>query len=232
MRLRHDPPWLEMDLGAEMPVLSFAPHRPGLVRADRVLWREVRDADLTEAFDAHSALAGWLAERGAVDAVCFLTSRDLGAHVVERVEVGGVRAEAVATVGLGNAERIGTRVAGSGECAGHGTINVAARLSLPLSAPALIEALTLAAEARTCAVQEAGHRLPTGPATGTGTDCLAVAAPAGRERHAGKHTAAGEALGRAVHRAVLRGARDWMAEVGGGGQGGPPRVGTDARHLG
>jgi adenosylcobinamide amidohydrolase len=202
-----------MDLGAEMPVLSFAPHRPGLVRARRVLWREVRDADLSEAVDPIHMLARWLRDRDAADAVCFLTSRGLGAHVVERAEAGGVAAVALATVGLSNAERIGARE--PVPPGGAGTINVAVRLSCRLGAPALIEAMTLAAEARTCAVIEAGPELGPGRATGTGTDCLAVAAPGGEVRHAGKHTAAGEALGRAVYRAVLRGTRDWMAEQGG-----------------
>jgi hypothetical protein len=33
-------------------MLSWAPHNPGFVTTDRVIWREVRDADLTEDFDA------------------------------------------------------------------------------------------------------------------------------------------------------------------------------------
>nr|WP_089268327.1 adenosylcobinamide amidohydrolase [Jannaschia aquimarina] len=201
-----------MDLGQEMRVLSFAPHRPGFVTASRILWREVRDADLPEDFDAYAALKGWLRARQAADSVCFLTSRSLDAHRVARAEVEGVRADAVATVGLSNAERIGTRRLAM---ASVGTINLAVRLSLPLASEALIEALTLAAEARTLAVLEAGLDLPGGPATGTGTDCIAVAAPEGSCRHAGKHTAAGEALGQAVLRAVRAGVSRWMEETGG-----------------
>jgi adenosylcobinamide amidohydrolase len=209
-----DAPWLEMGLGAEMPVLSFAPHRPGLVRARRILWREVRDADLTEAFDAYAALAAWLRARGADDAVCFLTSRALSAYETAEAEVEGVRALAVATVGLSNAERIGTR---RFVAPGVGTINLAVRLSEPLAEQGLIEALSLAAEARTLAVLEAGPDLPAGRATGTGTDCIAVAAPMGACRHAGKHTAAGEALGRAAHAALRAGVARWMDEVRRGG---------------
>lgn len=44
-------PWLDFDLGAEMPVLSFTLNRPGFVTARRILWREVRNADLTPDLD-------------------------------------------------------------------------------------------------------------------------------------------------------------------------------------
>jgi adenosylcobinamide amidohydrolase len=212
VRPRHEAPWLDWDLGREMQVLSFAPHRPGLVRARRILWREVRDADLPREADALAMLAGWVADRGGARAVCFLTSRALDAHVLQRATVEGVTAEAVATVGLSNAERIGTRA--SAGAPGVGTINLALRLDLPLAPAGLIEALSLVAEARTAAVLEGGPTLPSGRATGTGTDCIAVAAPEGRAAYAGKHTAAGEALGRAAYRAVRAGVAAWMAGPG------------------
>ncbi|NVK59782.1 MAG: adenosylcobinamide amidohydrolase, partial [Rhodobacteraceae bacterium] len=58
-------PWLDFDLGAEMPVLSFAPHRGGFARARRILWREVRNEDLAEDFDALRWLGTELAGRDA-----------------------------------------------------------------------------------------------------------------------------------------------------------------------
>lgn len=205
-------PWLEFDLGAEMEVLSFAPYRPGPVRARRILWREVRDADLPEGLDAIDWLAGEMAARGAGDGVAMLTSRRIDAYETSEVTVEGITALAVATVGLSNAERIGTRLVRPS--AHWGTINVALRLDAGLSPAALIEVLTLAAEARTAAVIEAGLDLPSGRATGTGTDCIAVAAPAGEALFAGKHTAIGEAAGRAVHEVVAKGARAWLAGPG------------------
>jgi hypothetical protein len=69
-----DRPWLTLDLGTEMPVLSWAVNAPGLVTARRILWREVRNADLPEDLDVESWLAQQLAARDAQDAVCFLTS--------------------------------------------------------------------------------------------------------------------------------------------------------------
>ncbi|MEO1272728.1 MAG: adenosylcobinamide amidohydrolase, partial [Myxococcota bacterium] len=48
--------------------------------------------------------------------------------------------------------------------------------------------------------------------TGTGTDCIVLAAPPGHAVYAGLHTAVGEAVGRAVYDAVAAGVRGWMAE--------------------
>ena len=55
-----------------------------------------------------------------------------------------------------------------------------------------------------------GAKLPTGIATGTGTDCVAVAARAGDNAYAGLHTEIGEAVGRATYDAVLAGATEWQ----------------------
>jgi len=204
-----DRPWLGFDLGAEMRVLSWAVHRPGLVTARRILWREVRDADLPDGLDAAHWLAGELARRGASDAVAFLTSRDVGSFTRVRAVAGGIAAQAVATVGLSNAERIGHRLAPTGR--DWGTVNIALRLDAGLTEVALLELTSIATQARTAAVIDAGLWLDTGPATGTGTDCIAVAAPAGAIAFAGLHTDAGEAAGRAVYDAVLEGARAWLA---------------------
>ncbi|MBC7132480.1 MAG: adenosylcobinamide amidohydrolase [Roseovarius sp.] len=206
--LCHDAPWLCLDLGAEMPVLSWALNRPGLVRARRILWREVRNADLPEDLDAAAWLDAQLAARGATDAVCFLTSCDLSRACEAVAEVAGIRARAIATVGLSNAESVGTRLPAAPRA--WGTINIAVTLSEGLSEGARIEALSIVAEARTAALLASGLRLPTGPVTGTGTDCIAVAAPAGTARHAGLHTAPGEALGRAVLDAMTRGIALWQ----------------------
>jgi adenosylcobinamide amidohydrolase len=50
--------------------------------------------------------------------------------------------------------------------------------------------------------------------TGTGTDCIAIAAPFGEDPlpYAGKHTAIGEAIGACVHRAVADGISDWLID--------------------
>lgn len=201
-------PWLLAHLPRAMRVLSWAPHRPGFVQARAVAWREVRNADLTPGFDAESWLAGQVAAAGMAGAVAMLTSRDIGTHRLACAVVEGVRATCLATVGLSNAESVGRRR--PYHTAEFGTINLCVALDAGLTEAAHLEALAIAVEARTAAVMEAGLDLPTGRATGTGTDCAALACDAGATRYAGMHTAVGEAVGAAVREAIAAAAAEWM----------------------
>ena len=212
MTLRLDPPWLVMPLGAPHRVLSWCLTRPGYVTADHILWREVRNADLAEGFDVTRWLSQEMVRYGLPEAVTLLTSRNLAAFEVHESTVEDVTARCVATVGLSNAERIGFRVDRSGK--DWGTINIAVQVSQPLSDAGLLETLSLATQARTAAVIETQHALSTGIATGTGTDCIAIAGPlGGNTDFAGLHTATGEAVGQAVYTAVRQGADVWMRSV-------------------
>nr|WP_319247434.1 adenosylcobinamide amidohydrolase [uncultured Celeribacter sp.] len=210
--LRLDAPWLEFDLGAEMQVLSWTLLHPGFVRARRILWREVRNADLSEEFDVAPWLQGELASRGAADAVTFLTSRDIRFFDEAHVQLGDCAVQAVATVGLSNAERVGCRLERVWQ--DWGTINIAVRVTQGLSEAAFLEVMSIAVEARTAAIMDAGLDLSVGRATGTGTDCVAIAAPSGETVFAGLHTELGEAVGQAVYTAVARGASVWMRSIG------------------
>ncbi len=107
---------------------------------------------------------------------------------------------AVATAGYSNAVRVGER-------AGHdstrvGTINLLVWVSKSVALPTLLEILQIAVEARTLAVldQKVKSRATGKPATGTGTDCIAIACPVGKPSrvYAGKHTVLAELTGRAV----------------------------------
>ncbi|WP_333831398.1 adenosylcobinamide amidohydrolase [Pararhodobacter sp.] len=213
-------PWLEYDLGAPHQVLSWSVNRPGYQTARRILWREIRNADLPPGLDVGAWLARELAARGSEDAICLLTSRRIDRHVLREATENAVTAQALATVGLSNAERVGHRMDRTDRdwnCelgAAYGTINIAVKLNHPLSQTGLLEALSIATQARTAAIMDAGHRLPSGTATGTGTDCIAMAAPEGADDYAGLHTDTGIALGRAVYDAVLQGAQDWTGTIG------------------
>lgn len=205
---------LVVRLGAPHAVLSWAIVNGGRRTATEVVWHEVRDDELRPPVDPVALLRERLAGAGVPGAVGLLTSRSLSARVVARRSVEGLTARCVATVGLGNALRAGDP---PGPAARLGTVNVLCRLSAPLSEEALVEALAIAAEARTLAILEASipSRRTGLPATGTGTDCIVIAAPEredGRLRFAGKHTAAGHVIGAAVHAAVARGAAAWRAE--------------------
>ena len=205
-------PWLSFALEREMQVLSWAINQPGFVMARRIVWREVRNADLPKERDVAAWLAQELEAQKMQDAVAFLTSRDVSRFTDQSAKAGRTTARCIATVGLSNAERVGMRV--NRQAQDRGTINIAVRLNTGLSRTALIEALSIATQARTAAVIDEGVPLPRGLATGTGTDCIAVAAPVGPGDYAGLHTDVGEALGAAVYRATLQGVTEWKSDSG------------------
>lgn len=200
-----DRPWLVARLARPMRILSHAPHAPGYVTTDCVVWREVRNADLTPEFDVERWFAGQMARFPG--AVGMMTSCDIGTHDREAALVEGIAAEAVVTLGLANAEAVGARL--PWHSADYGTINLLVATDAALSRAAQLEALAIAVQARTAALLDLDLPLATGRATGTGTDCVALACPPGQGRYAGLHTATGEAVGAAVRRVVSRAAADW-----------------------
>lgn len=211
-QLRLDSPWLDMRFAAPRRVLSWALNRPGYVDAPGILWREVRNADLAPDFDVETWLGEEVRARDAADMPCFLTSRDVGKFVETQRVVDGVHAQAVVTLGLSNAERVGRRMVYDGD--NWGTINIAVECSLPMSDAALLETISIIAQARTAALLEHGPKIATGQVSGTGTDCIAIAAPQGTERFAGLHTAQGEAIGGAVYEAIATATHTWLAQYG------------------
>jgi adenosylcobinamide amidohydrolase len=199
-------PWLAAHLPRPMRVLSWAPFAPGFTQARHVVWREVRNADLTPDFDVDHWFAAEMARWP--DAVGMLTSRDIGTYQRAEVTVDGIRAACLATVGLTNAEAVGRRR--PYHSADFGTINLCTVVDAGLTETAQLEALSIAVQARTAAVMEVGLHLDTGLATGTGTDCAALACDPGEGRYAGLHTALGEAIGAATRQAVAAAAADWI----------------------
>ena len=214
---------LVVPLGAPHDVLSWAIVNGGRRVASDVVWREVVRGELGPEVDPVALPAALLrralAEARLPDAVGLLTARDVRSFdTAEAVDAGDadLHARCVATVGLANA-----LAAGNPPGAAHpGTINLCVQVSTPLGEEALLEALALAAEARTAAMLEA--RLPSPlsgrPASGTGTDCIVVAAPVApastaRLAYAGKHTRVGSLLGAAVRDAVSRGIARWLEEA-------------------
>jgi adenosylcobinamide amidohydrolase len=200
-------PWLIADLARPLRLLSWAPHNAGFVTADRVVWREVRNADLPQDFDVERWFPQEVERAGFAGAVGMLTSRDIGTFRQADVVVEGVAAACVATAGLSNAESVGARR--PYHSADFGTINLAVAVDAALTEAAQLEALSIAVQARTAAVMAAGVDLPTGLATGTGTDCAVLGCDAGQGRYAGLHTAVGEAVGAATRMAVALAVADW-----------------------
>ena len=220
-----DRPWLVAELERRHRVLSWSLTAPGFVTARRIVWREVRNADLPAGFDALSWLKRDMLDAGHGEAVGLMTSRNIERHHFREARVEKQSAGCLATAGLSNAERVGRR---QGLRPKAGTINLLVQTGGSLSDAAMIEALSIAVEARTLAVLEAGFA--TGPdgaaATGTGTDCVAIASPIAspianpisRDEavFAGLHTALGEAVGAAVLAAMRAAVGEWMAEYGEG----------------
>lgn len=197
---------------APRSILSWSLNRPGFRTSRSVVWREVRNADLPIGADPAALLEGWLSDAGRADAIGLLTSRDIASHHAADAVCGDVVGSCLATVGLGNGGHVGRPL--RFRPAAVGTINLLAHVSTPLADAALVEAVSIATEARTVALIELGFGRDGDLVTGTGTDCIVVAAPGGepRERFAGLHTPVGEALGAAVRAATLAGGRRWLAE--------------------
>jgi adenosylcobinamide amidohydrolase len=219
---------LIVPLGGEHDVLSWAIVNGGRRRASAVVWREVSLDELGPWSDAAALLRGTLAAADLPSAVGLLTARDVrtfsdvaaaatdgdgdGDSAVHAV----ISARCVATVGLANAVAVGDPPR---RPASAGTINIFCQLSVPLTDEALIESLALATEARTAAMLEARIPSPLSgrPSSGTGTDCIVMAAPvaepavpgaptvAAPVAYAGKHTRVGALVGSVVREAVARG---------------------------
>ncbi len=207
MKLVLDPDgrWLVLDLGVQHATLSWAIVNGGRSRASEIVWRGVGKGDWDSA-DPTGWFRGELQSRGFPDAVGLLTACDLARYEVETRSEGSLEVQCVTTLGMSNALSAGDPPGPLRSPAG--TINTVCIVSRPLSEEAFVEAIALAAEARTAAVLEAQvpSRRSDRLATGTGTDCIVIAAPdaPAEERYAGKHTLLGALLGAAVREATGR----------------------------
>ena len=132
--------------------------------------------------------------------------------VMCRRRADAVEATCLTTVGLSNGERVGSRRM---HAAHAGTINTLVHVSVPLTDGAMVEAISIVAEARTAAIVDARRGVPGMGITGTGTDCIVVASPCGGAPldGAGLHTAVGEAIGGAVYDATRTGAEHWDRDM-------------------
>ena len=172
----------------------------------------MRNAGFAGGVDPRALLALRLAACGLPDALAFMTARNVVKHHLGRRRVEGVEATCLTTVGMSNAERVGARRAAP---APAGTINSLVHVSRPLTEGAIVEAISIVAEARTAAILEASRKADAAQPTGTGTDCIVVACPCAGEPTpwAGLLTAVGEAIGGAANAATRAGVELWRREV-------------------
>ena len=208
-----DPPFLTIRFEEPQDTLGWTLVKGGFSSARNFAWLEVSNRDLVPDVDPVEFLADRIRARGIPDAVAFLTSRDIRRHHSSSVAIEDVQATCVATVGLSNGERIGERRMKPHALAG--TINILLHASRRLSPHAFVEAVSIVAQARTSALVDTDHLRTIPGHTGTGTDCIVIAAP---DRGAplscvGLHTAMGEAIGAAVYRATRAGAEQWSVDA-------------------
>jgi adenosylcobinamide amidohydrolase len=201
--------WLLARFNEPWNVLSWCVVNGGFQRTKTIGWLYLQPNEIAAVRDPVDWMRAAMHAEGLADAAGFMTSRRAHAWVEASAEEADCQAWAVGTVGLSNALRVGDP-AGESQC---GTINLAMCVNTPLTTEAALEALGLMAEAKTLAVLESGTRsiVSQEPATGTGTDYLAVAwPPTGTPLpYSGKHTAIGAAIGRAAFDAVMRGIEHW-----------------------
>ena len=200
----------------EQHFLSWAIVGGGFHSGSAVLWRQVRNKDLPPDLDPQAFLQDKLSAAGHPNAVGLLTSASLSDYSVASRHSEGLTCTCVATVGLSNALAAGD----PDDNPTHylpGTINILVAVSAPLEQNALVEALSIATEARSSAVLLA--QVPSirsgAPATGTGTDCIVVASPKGDAPlpYAGKHTKVGSLIGQAVVAATNEGIAAWRVRM-------------------
>ena len=188
--------------------LGWAPLRGGFASASAVANYQVKEneREATEAPRKH--LRNILRELALNpnETVAMMTGANVRRAAYASARRGPLIAGAWCTAGCSNALRVGDR-ATFNEL--HiGTINLIVAVNQSLEDAAMVEAIQIATEARVIAVQEAQviSTRSGQPATGTGTDCIVIAAPAGKvaHRYCGKHTLVGELIGRAAMGAVTR----------------------------
>lgn len=191
--------WLIVRFQEPHTTMSWAPVGGGKTQTDTIAWYQVSADDLRPPVDPLEFLKKRLDDIGISSAVGLLTSADLDSYADIEKTLEGITVRSIVTVGLANALRVGDlpRLAEP-----VGTINLLCQISRPLSKEAFLEALSIAAEARTVALLESGTLSTESklPATGTGTDCIVIAAPTSGEtlHFSGKHTSLGHLIGSTV----------------------------------
>ncbi len=207
--LHLEPPYLIVDFGQAQRTLGWSITLPGFGSTQKVVWMEVRDSDLPPHIDPVSFVDARLSARGLTEVAVFLTSREIRCHHLARSRIGPFAVTCLTTVGLSNGERVGARQRTTPKAVG--TINTLVHVSHALSDGAFVESVSIATQARTAAVVETNSLRDAPSITGTGTDCILVAAPKDgtSEYCAGLHTDLGQAIGAAVYEATLAGVQEW-----------------------
>ncbi len=203
--LEHTHAHVHIDFDIPHRVVSSAVLNGGFVEADNIVNVKVEGhsdtkqkmLDLPEAALANYCLKqDW---QGKI--VGMMTAASMDSLRVVRTAEQGVEIIVLVTSGLSNPRRAGDRAEYreiSHSATHTGTINIICLTTATLTDAAMIEAVSMAAEAKSAALQNLGVLSPVSNdlATGTGTDAIAIASGYGPQevRYCGKHVLFGEML--------------------------------------
>lgn len=200
-------------LGFSQPVrtLSWALLNGGFCYADYLINHHVTKGNKAFAADPHRWLENQvhrLKLEGTI--VGLATAVEMRSLAEASLTSNEIEARCFATVGYGNALTVGDQISNrlEHEPVSPHTINMILLVRPGLSEKAMVEAVQIVTEGRVRALYELG--IPSSssglPATGTGTDCIAVVSlDQGRTVYCGKHTKVGELIGLASYTAVKKG---------------------------
>lgn len=204
---------LHIQFGPPYQVLSSAALSGGFADASHILNLKVEKGSsaLNSAFKSPDVeLADYCEKQGwQGTTVGMMTAASMNSCRMVKAAQQGVDVIVLVTTGLSNVRR-------AGDYAEHrqimpaasdvGTINIICLTSMGMVPAAMIEAVMTVTEAKTAALQNLGIKSPVSnePATGTGTDAIAIAADPTAEKikYCGKHVLFGELLARLVIDAV------------------------------
>jgi len=208
--VRKEPNALIVGFSRPVLTLSWATLNGGFCRADHIVNQQVHAGDAEFIADPES----WLRERVrrlnlSGKTVALVTGVAMTSLIEVSVCDGTTEVTCFGTVGCANALAAGDAASFNGAAAAcpH-TINMILLVRPGLRREAMVEAIEIATEGRVRALYERGVRSSQSPlfATGTGTDCIAVASLTDdAARYCGKHTKLGELIGLASYSAVKKG---------------------------
>ncbi len=220
-RLKPNPLWRaeirERSLVLRLPhryrVLGWAPLNGGVKRAEVIINHQIDANDRSTNCPPRRYLSAVVRSMGfdPRHTVAMMTGVPMRRAAAVSLWHGDLIVSAWCTAGCSNALRVGDRATVDGPQ--MGTINLIVAINQSLTESALIEAIQIATEARAAALSAARVRSTRSRriATGTGTDCIVVAAPEAPpiQGYCGKHTRLGELIGRAALRACAQALARW-----------------------
>lgn len=207
--LERTPAHLHVELSPPRTVLSSAVLNGGLTEASHLLNLAVPQRCETGE-PPEETLGRYCADRD-WHGICvgMMTAATMDSLRIVRTTGQGVDLVVLVTCGLSNPRCAGDRAEHrlmADRPTERGTINTIVLTSAILTEAALVESLMIATEGKSAALQQAGVTSPVSgrPATGTGTDAVAVVGGCGPQKvsWAGKHVLFGEIVGRSVLEAV------------------------------